>query len=589
MKKNTPKKKAEKPDPVELAFAKLGSSPLSELAEMIPRVYQNNSYPMAKGDWAYVTSRGRIYLNPHKEGSTGEWTYVLAHCLLHLGMGHLQWERMDDHAWHAACDIVVTNFLIDSHIGTPPMDTTSALAFRGKSEEQIYDRLCQMDDLSQYEALGLMSQGRTDMQWAGESRFDFMEIFAQSLQLAMTQAIQIAGGLSKEEREELRDWKTAYHRAKEWFVSSYPLLGALAAGFQLVDDPATVRRMRIEVAAVHPQLQEIYINPNCSMSANEWKFVLAHEFLHAALRHDVRREERDPILWNVAYDYVINGWLAEMNVGLMPEFSLFDARYKGMSAESVYDVLWEDLKHYRNLDPKDILYGDDRWWDSRDGGQTDAFYRSAIQRGLDYHQEKGRGRLPGDFVEEVRAISRPPIAWDVALAKWFDEQFQPLTPYRTYARLSRRQSSTPDIPRPAWANMEERMEHRIFGVLLDTSGSMDRELLAAALGSIASYSQARDVYHVRVVFCDAAAYDQGVMHPEDIAGTVKIRGRGGTKLQPGIDLLDGDKHFPKDAPLLIITDGECDRLNLRGRTHAFLIPADSHLPFAPKGPVFRLR
>lgn len=41
--------------------------------------------------------------------------------------------------------------------------------------------------------------------------------------------------------------------------------------------------------------------------------------------------------------------------------------------------------------------------------------------------------------------------------------------------------------------------------------------------------------------------------------------------------------------LLIIIDGECDRLNLRGRTHAFLIPAGSHLPFAPKGPVFRLR
>jgi len=41
--------------------------------------------------------------------------------------------------------------------------------------------------------------------------------------------------------------------------------------------------------------------------------------------------------------------------------------------------------------------------------------------------------------------------------------------------------------------------------------------------------------------------------------------------------------------LLIITDRECDRLNLRGRTHAFLIPAGSHQPFAPKGPVFRLR
>lgn len=118
---------------------------------------------------------------------------------------------------------------------------------------------------------------------------------------------------------------------------------------------------------------------------------------------------------------------------------------------------------------------------------------------------------------------------------------------------------------------------------------MERGLLAAALGSIASYAESRDVHHVRVVFCDAVAYDQGIMAPDEIAGTVKVRGRGGTKLQPGIDLLDTDAAFPKEAPLLIITDGACDRLNLRGRTHAFLIPAGNRLPFTPHGPVFRLK
>lgn len=130
---------------------------------------------------------------------------------------------------------------------------------------------------------------------------------------------------------------------------------------------------------------------------------------------------------------------------------------------------------------------------------------------------------------------------------------------------------------------------RIFGVVLDTSGSMDRQLLAAALGSIASYSLARDVRHVRVVFCDAEPYDQGVMCPDDIAGAVQVRGRGGTMLQPGIDLLKHDPAFPKDAPLLIITDGACDRLRLYGREHAYLLPWGKRLPFPPRGPVFKLR
>jgi hypothetical protein len=38
-------------------------------------------------------------------------------------------------------------------------------------------------------------------------------------------------------------------------------------------------------------------------------------------------------------------------------------------------------------------------------------------------------------------------------------------------------------------------------VVLDTSGSIDRMLLAKALGAIASYSLSRDVWAVRVVFC----------------------------------------------------------------------------------------
>ena len=151
-------------------------------------------------------------------------------------------------------------------------------------------------------------------------------------------------------------------------------------------------------------------------------------------------------------------------------------------------------------------------------------------------------------MEEIRAVSRPPIPWDVELARWFDERFAPMERRRSYARLSRRQSATPDIPRPAWSAEPDLEQQHIFGVVLDTSGSMGRQLLAAALGSIASYSQARDVHHVRVVFCDAAPYDQGTMHPEDVAGAVQVRGRGGTKLQPGIDLLEHDPAFPRDAP-----------------------------------------
>jgi predicted metal-dependent peptidase len=229
------------------------------------------------------------------------------------------------------------------------------------------------------------------------------------------------------------------------------------------------------------------------------------------------------------------------------------------------------------------------FWD-REGVDLDAFYRRALGEGLSYHEEQERGYLPEGLVEEIRSLSHPPIPWDVELARWFDEQFTPLEKKRSYARVSRRQSATPDIPRPALVVSQSALDGRTFGVVLDTSGSMDRGLLASALGAIASYSAARDVPAARVVFCDAEAYDQGYMKVEDIAGTVKVKGRGGTVLQPGIDLLHNAEDFPETAPILIITDGYCDdRLVLYGRDHAYLIPHGAHLPFVPKGPVFRVQ
>jgi len=92
---------------------------------------------------------------------------------------------------------------------------------------------------------------------------------------------------------------------------------------------------------------------------------------------------------------------------------------------------------------------------------------------------------------------------------------------------------------------------------------------------------------VRVIFCDAAAYDVGYLRPEEIAGRVRVRGRGGTRLQPGTDHLQHAPDFPPPGPLLVTTDGACDRLQIR-REHAFLAPRGRSLPFVPKGPVFRL-
>ena len=115
---------------------------------------------------------------------------------------------------------------------------------------------------------------------------------------------------------------------------------------------------------------------------------------------------------------------------------------------------------------------------------------------------------------------------------------------------------------------------------------MTAEMIGKALGAAASYSVAREVPLVRVVFCDAQPYDAGFIAPEDIAGRVRVKGRGGTVLQPAVDLIEGAKDLPGNAPILIITDGGIENDLKVHREHAFLIPEGSGLPFRARGKVF---
>jgi predicted metal-dependent peptidase len=314
--------------------------------------------------------------------------------------------------------------------------------------------------------------------------------------------------------------------------------------------------------------------------------------LHAALRHGDRCGARDPYLYNVAADYVVNGWLTELGVGEMPAGLLHDPELAGLSAEEVYDRIVRDRRRLRRLA---TLAGTNRpdvlgapLGTPRDYVDLDEFYRRGLLQGFALHERDRRGTVPAGLVEEIRALAQPPIPWDARLARWFDEYVPSPQPVRSYARPSRRQAATPNIPRAGRYFPPEERERCTFGVVLDTSGSMNRQLLGKALGAIASYATARDVPAARVVFCDAAAYDAGYLPVTEIATRVRIRGRGGTVLQPGVRLLERAEDFPATAPILLITDGECDVVRIR-REHAFLVPQGASLPFTARGLVFRLR
>ncbi len=551
--------------------------------------------------WAVVTSEGHIHVHPSRRAEAEEWIYVLAHCLLHLGLGHFPL-RERRREWNAACDCIVAAFLADFKLGRPPEAMRGRVELSVRDEGKLYEQFCRDGIPRALQSYGTAGPTAADMLAVARPphyyRFskppDWPALFGEGLSQAVRSAVLVAGGYAHALGEGSTRISIA-EQARRWFINSFPLLGSLAAAFKIIEDPKICARLSISIAAVDMEAGQIFINPAAALSEMECRFVMAHELLHVGLRHDVRCRGREPYLWNVACDYVINAWLIEMGVGDFPRVGgLHDPELKDMSAEAIYDLIVTDIRRFRKLATlRGIGLGDilaprvDGWWISPDGMRLDDFYRACLTNGLSYHEGQGRGLLPAGLVQEIRALSQPPIPWDVELAQWFDRYFAPLEKLRTYARPSRRQSSTPDIPRPRWVPAPGAEDGRTFGVVLDTSGSMNLKMLGKALGAIASYSMSRDVPAVRVVFCDAATYDQGYMPPEAIAGRVRIKGRGGTVLQPAIDLLEGAEDFPKKGPILIVTDGECDPLRIR-RDHAFLMPPSSRLHFPARGEVFRM-
>ena len=537
---------------------------------------------------------GTIVLNPwflaakNRPLEIVEWAYVIAHLSLHLALNHAarRGER-DPLVWNLAADIAADRLLSFFGVTRPP-EIAGEPYGSDAPEEALYDELMERRAVSRdlVPRRTLAGDGVPDILhlakpghlWRKDDEARLGAGIRKAVQDAVTRTAETLLFDGTERGERL--WAPAEH-AKRWVLTEFPLLGALAGEVKIIADAELCRRMDIPVAAVNGFLGEMYLHPGIGLTQDELIFVYVHELLHVALFHHSRGLGRDPQTYNVAADFVINGWLVEMGVGQLPKIGgLYDPRVAGMSVEEVYDRLLLSPRETRKMrgfrgERGDVLT-------EAPGGRTiyradvttlDDVYRRCLRTGFSCYSACGRGTVPAGLLEEIRSLWTAPVPWDVELARWMDAHVpRPADPRRTYARASRRQASTPDIPRPArYVPLEDAAAHT-FGVVLDTSGSMDRALLGRALGAIASYAEARDVPAVRLVLCDAAPYDRGIVAPADLRGVTELQGRGGTVLQPAVNFLVRRADFPPAAPVMIITDGWCEEEITCPREHCFVLP-----------------
>jgi len=312
---------------------------------------------------------------------------------------------------------------------------------------------------------------------------------------------------------------------------------------------------------------KIYVNEEFlnGMDRKERAFVIAHEMLHIFLEHIGRQTDNNyhPPLWNVATDFCINSFIIELKESRidMPKIGLYDVKYKGMSADQIYQQL---LKENDN-DPEKAAGKYGMAGEPNENGQcpfdeleripmTDAQRtenRQKIAGSLGQHDMqkiKDMGSGYADLIRQFEDLIESKIPWQTVLRDFITQTSK--NRY-TYNRPSRKSYHSRIIfPTMTGDNID-----LVFGV--DTSGSMSNHDLSEALSELHSICEEFDNWNVDLISCDTNAHLIGEYNSEegDDFGSINTNlvGGGGTEMSPMLEYANDKEEEP--AVCIIITDG----------------------------------
>jgi len=370
-------------------------------------------------------------------------------------------------------------------------------------------------------------------------------------------------GKDKEEREErrLKKAKISIMRNPEFALLS----GLMTVGKTRVDEdvPTAATNGRDEVYG------RAFIK---SLDDKELAFVVMHETMHKMYRHlFVWRKlwDENPQLANMACDYVINIQLVDMDKRqqwiAMPmkagkAIGLVDARFRGMHAKQVFDILKEEKKgeggsgggEGGNKGEGELDAHD--WEGAKELGEEakKALERdidSAIRQGL-IAERKVAGKGTGGLSRELQELLEPEVDWREVLREFVTTTCS-AKDASSWRRVNRRYLAS-DIYMPSLIG--EKVGHLCIGV--DTSGSIGGQELADFMSEVKSIAE--DVHPDRV---DLMYWDGEVAGHEEydsvtvpnIVSSTQPKGGGGTDPRC-VHKFMCEKNIKPQA-LIMLTDG----------------------------------
>lgn len=341
---------------------------------------------------------------------------------------------------------------------------------------------------------------------------------------------------------------TRIANARSALLVSEPFWGTLALNLAVTERP--------DVDTMATDGESLFYNPAFVAGLTERELIgtLAHEVEHVARLHVTRRGNRDPKQWNVACDLAINPALIRAGF-LLPRGALYETRFIGQSAESIYATLAKE-KPQKQPQPGGQPDPNGKPDPGGCGGVMDAPApngRDAAEMNAQAQIRqaaavaKRAGKLPASAVETLAAMDAPAVSWREILRRFADASIRRDT---SWTRPNRRQQPG-GVILPGFASIAPA--HLVC--VIDTSASMDATALAVVGAELQSILDDGGADAITVVQCDTAVHGVATYGTGDVLDTA-VHGRGGTAFAPAFDWVRDNA--PDASALVYLTDMDSD-------------------------------
>ena len=352
-------------------------------------------------------------------------------------------------------------------------------------------------------------------------------------------------------------------QAKAKLLVEYPFFGTISSRIEFIinDDISSFKSNGIEL----DYNQEFMKN----LSILEMEFVLANSAMHASLSHEARKNNRIDWLWQMATDFAINDMLVQNGMH-RPHEARYEKRFEGMYAEEIYAELKEEkldnLKKIEKSSSSDSPEEKNLEQKSQEITQEQQLFEEFAHSV--FLSEQKKGEIPAGIERFFTIENKGSVDWreelKYAIDKFYKDDYTLMPPNKKFLYAG--------IYLPS--SISERFK---LVVAIDSSGSIDEELLSVFLSELNFLMSTIPNYEIELLICD----DKILSHETFYSGemlNVDIKGGGGTDFRPVFTYIDENLQDTKLLLYFTDLDGVLPKEEVNYEVK-WVVPKELEIPF----------